>query len=242
MTIQTFIKIKFKPEKETLIVFAAFFACVGANALASLFMETPLYVLFYQGLLVLGVCIFFPLWYVGIRNKQPLSTIGLTTKGWKRALLVGLIFVIFSVPWRIVGKGLPFPAMDILIYTSIALVMSTLFEELFFRGFLQTRFEKAFGVLPAIVLSGLTFSLYHLGYPAYRDIGPLMVLFFVGMFFAVAFRITNNVITSFTLNLPHAVVTFVEKQSFFDARIAIVAFITTIIGVGLIIWIGRKGR
>ncbi|MCL0049041.1 CPBP family intramembrane metalloprotease, partial [Dehalococcoidia bacterium] len=68
----------------------------------------------------------------------------------------------------------PLPATDVLIYTSIALVMSTLFEEVFFRGFLQTRFEKAFGIFPAIVLSGLTFSLYHLGYPAYRDFNLLM--------------------------------------------------------------------
>ena len=120
--------------------------------------------------------------------------------------------------------------------------MSTLFEEVFFRGFLQTRFEKAFGIFPAIVLSGLTFSLYHLVYPAYRDFNLLMILFFVGMFFAVAFRVTSNVITSFTLNLPHAIVTFVEKQTFFDARIAMIAFATTMIAVALIIWAGRKCR
>lgn len=233
---------KFKPEKETLIAFGLFFACIGVATLASMFTETPLFVLFYQGVLVLGICIFFPLWYIGIRNKQSLSTIGLTMEGWEKALLVGLIFVIFSVPWRIVGKDLPLPATDALIYTSIALVMSTLFEEVFFRGFLQTRFEKAFGIFPAIVLSGLTFSLYHLVYPAYRDFNLLMILFFVGMFFAVAFRVTSNVITSFTLNLPHAIVTFVEKQTFFDARIAMIAFATTMIAVALIIWAGRKCR
>jgi hypothetical protein len=45
----------------------------------------------------------------------------------------------------------------------------------------------------------------------------------------VVFRVTNNVITSFTLNLPHVIVTFIEKQTFFDARVAMTAFVTIII-------------
>jgi len=192
--------------------------------------------------MVLGICIFFPLWYVGIKNKQPLSDIGITTKGWKNALLIGLIFVLFSVPWRIVGKDLLLPRMDIIFFTGIALVMSSLFEEIFFRGFLQTRFEKSFGIVPAIVLSGLAFSLYHLGYADYRNIDLLITLFFVGMFFAVTFRVTNNVITSFVVNLPHAIVTFIEKGVFFDGRVAVIASITTVVAVGLVVLVIKMSR
>ena len=156
--------------------------------------------------------------------------------------MIGLIFVIISVPWRIVGKGLIFPEESLMIYTCTALVMSTFFEEVFFRGFIQTRFERAFGILPAIVLSGLTFSLFHLGYPGYRNLNQLIILFLVGMFFALAFRTTNNIITSFTLNLPHAIIHFIEKQTYFEENIFIIDIITIVIGIFLLIIIDVKQK
>jgi membrane protease YdiL (CAAX protease family) len=114
--------------------------------------------------------------------------------------------------------------------------MTSLFEEVFFRGFIQTRFEKAFGAIPAIMLSGLTFSLYHLGYPNYRNLKLLFVLFLVGMFFAIAFRITNNVITSFLVNVPHAIISFIENGSYFSTKVSVISVFTTILGLFLIFY------
>ena len=39
------------------------------------------------------------------------------------------------------------------------LLMTTFSKEFFFRVFLQLRFENAFGAIPAIILSGLVFSI-----------------------------------------------------------------------------------
>lgn len=228
--------LKFRAGKDLLVVSATLLACIAVNAVAGLFNGTWFFFLFYQGLMVLGICVFFPLWYVGIKNKQPLSDIGITTKGWKKALLVGLAFALLTAP-RIIGKGLVLPGMDVLFYTGIALVMSSLFEEIFFRGFLQTRFEEYFGMVPAVLLSGLAFSLYHLGYSDSRRIASLTILFLVGIVLSVAFRITNNVMTSFVANLPQAIVTFIEKRVFFDGRAAAVSFLTIVVAVGLVAWV-----
>ncbi len=225
-----------KPQQETLITLLALIGAILANALANCF-KGPLFVIFYQGVLVLGICIFFPLYYIQNIKKESLNDIGLTTKGWFIALLVGIIFAALSVPGQVMHKTILFPAFDKFIYITIALIMSTLFEELFFRGFLQTRFEKAFGIIPAIILSGAAFSLYHLGYPKFRSVELLLTLFLVGIFFAISFSITKNVITSFTVNLPNAIITYIinpERFAVFNEKVAIISSLTIFIAIGII--------
>ena len=90
--------------------------------------------------------------------------------------------------------------------------MTTFFEEFLFRGFFQTRLEKAFGWPPAILISGLMFSLYHLGYPGFRTAGDLLLLAAVGVGFAAAYQLSDhNLIVSYFVNLPNAFVTYLLK-------------------------------
>ena len=66
----------------------------------------------------------------------------------------------------------------------LPLIMTTFFEEFLFRGFVQSRVEKLFGCFPAIFVSGMMFSLYHIGYPGFRTWEDLLLLFAVGIGFA----------------------------------------------------------
>jgi hypothetical protein len=71
-----------------------------------------------------------------------------------------------------------------------------LWEVLFVFGWLQLRFERAFGVLPAVLLAGICFGAYHVGtYPWNAAVG-LMVW---AVFFAAAFRLTRNLLALFPL-------------------------------------------
>ena len=133
-----------KPQPETLVTLLALIGAILVNALANCF-KGPLFVLFYQGVLVLGICIFFPLYYIQHIKKESLKDIGLTTKGWFYALLIGLIFAAVSVPGQLMHKTFQLPAFDKFIYITIALIMSTLFEELFFRGFYKPGLKKRLG-------------------------------------------------------------------------------------------------
>lgn len=225
------------PDKELLVALGAFVACILANTTANLFTGNLFY-LFYQGIFGLGICILLPLLYVRVIKKEPLESIGLTTNGWLKALFIAILLVAISIPGQLINKEISFPSTSKFIFISIALIMSTLFEEVFFRGFLQTKFEKALGIIPAILLSGIVFALYHLGYPKFRSMEQIITMFLVGTFFAIAFRLTNNVITSFTVNLPNAIVTYILRPQIFpdfNQRMALFSLPVILIAIAVII-------
>lgn len=70
-----------------------------------------------------------------------------------------------------------------------------LFEAVFFRGWIQLRFEKAFGALPAVFLGAAFYALYHIGYG--MTVSEIWFLFLLGISFALAFRVTRNILVLF---------------------------------------------
>jgi len=65
--------------------------------------------------------------------------------------------------------------------------VANIFEVIFFVVFLRYYFEKAFGILPAIILSALFFSFHHAGFQP-----EFIKLFFVGLIFISIFRVANH--------------------------------------------------
>jgi hypothetical protein len=66
-----------------------------------------------------------------------------------------------------------------------------LWEPFFVHGWLQLRFERAFGILPGILLAALCFAAYHIGtYPP----AALLAIYASGLFYAVVFRLTGNLL------------------------------------------------
>ncbi|MEY8428827.1 CPBP family intramembrane glutamic endopeptidase [Lachnospiraceae bacterium 46-15] len=131
-----------------------------------------------------------------------------------------------QVPWHLLPMGI------------VPLIMTTFFEEFLFRGFVQSRIDRQFGWIPAILVSGAMFSLYHLGYPGFRIWEDLLLLFAVGIGFAAAYKLSdNNLIISFFVNLPNAFVTYILKYEQFPVMCvssAIAAAITLVL-IGLIL-------
>lgn len=67
------------------------------------------------------------------------------------------------------------------------IAVANVYEVIFFAVFLRFYFEKAFGILPAIVLAAMFYSLHHAGFqPEFAK------LFVVGLFFIAIFRIANH--------------------------------------------------
>ena len=181
--------------------------------------------------LILSVCI--PL-YITNKSKDGLSTLGIKKIG-TRQLIVLLSFVIFSVGGQIIPRviaGEPI-AWRLLPICIAPLIMTTFFEELLFRGFIQTRVEKHVGSILAIIISGLMFSLYHLGYPGFRTAKDLLLLFVVGLGFSIAFKLSNNnLIVAYFVNLPNAFITYLLKSEQFppfNGGTTIYAVITVVV-------------
>src|ERR687890_1855602 len=64
-----------------------------------------------------------------------------------------------------------------------------LWEPFFVYGWLQLRFERAFGVIPGIGLAAVCFGAYHLGTFPLSGVGSLALL---GVFFGVLFRVSGG--------------------------------------------------
>lgn len=184
-------------------------------SIACRFHGCPFY-LFYNILYGVFASVLCPL-YVLFREKQDLGAAGVKQVG-SRQVLVLAAFVLFSiggqlVPKIAVGETIQWSVLPVAV---LPLTMTTFFEEFLFRGFLQTRIERQFGPAFAVFLSGLLFSLYHLGYPGFRTWDDLLLLFAVGIGFALAFQLSDgNLIVSYFVNLPNAFVTYVFKSEQF---------------------------
>lgn len=80
----------------------------------------------------------------------------------------------------------------------------------------RLRLEKQFGAVVAIIVSGLMFALYHIGYSGFRTVRDILLLLAVGVGFAVSFKLAkNNLIVSYFVNLPNAFITHIFKYNQF---------------------------
>ena len=69
---------------------------------------------------------------------------------------------------------------------------ASLWEPLFVFGWLQLRFEKDFGVLPAVLMASACFALYHVGF---GSVNMMMGQFLSAVVYATVFRLVKNLLT-----------------------------------------------
>jgi len=216
--------------------------CIG---IANLFSEIG-FAFFYNVFYGIILSVLVPLIFL-FKNQENLSTVGFK-KLETRHYIILCGFILFSIG----GQFIPLIINDIPIRFNLIplcilpLMMTTFFEEFLFRGFIQTRIEKQYGWIPAILLSGLLFSLYHLGYPGFRNISDLLLLFAVGLGFSIAYKLSNNnLIVVYFVNLPNAFLTYLLKSEQFPVLTklsSVFAGITIILIVIILITYQKRER
>ncbi len=212
-------------------------AIIIANSLACYFGGKWFYI-FYHLCYGIILSLFFPIWYVKTKEYLTYSSFGIKKIRLKDYMII-LVFVTFSIGGQLINLDYKSIRFDLLSLSVAPLIMTTFFEEFLFRGFMQTRFENAFGYIPAIILSGFSFSIYHLGYSKFRSISEIVLLFFVGIMFAIAYKVSNNnLIVSYFVNLPNALLTYLVKYEKFPA-FNLTSTIISIIVIFIIIFILR---
>ncbi len=103
--------------------------------------------------------------------------------------------------------------------TIFYLMVGVLFETLFFYSFLRQLFEEAFGIIPALLLVSIFYSLHHIGLEEQmKDTRPgqeLGKLFFVGLMYSITFRVFNSALAIFPFFIGVGVISdlIVEKES-----------------------------
>jgi len=137
--------------------------------------------------------VLFPAYYVLRIRGEGLSELGITTKRWWVALLISIVLALTSLP-TLLAQAAQHPGVHLLPHVLFNGLI--LWEPFFVYGWLQLRFERAFGVLPGIVLAGLCFGGYHIGMAPW---GGVVKIIGIGMFYGGLFRLTRNLLTLFPL-------------------------------------------
>lgn len=150
---------------------------------------------------VLGIV--FPLTWGKITGSW--AEIGFSRQNIKPALLMGVVGGILTsiigvvvLPERSVPTQL---GRQLLVGVPIWLLIASPFQEFFFRGWLQTRFENRLGNLEGLLLANACFTLWHYfapfvgatSVPLGTPIGALST-FAAGFMYAYVFQRTRNIV------------------------------------------------
>jgi membrane protease YdiL (CAAX protease family) len=180
-----------KPLTEALIALAAF---CGLSGLSRLF--PPVWAL----VPLSGIA--FPLLWAW-RTREWTRT-GFTRRNLGRALLWGLGagLLLLAIEWFTTEhKPAPLFWIQLAVAIPIWLLIMSPFQEFFFRGWLQPRFQDALGLWPGLIVTSVSFALWHLCPPFEQaQIVPIMsaygMLFTTGMglVFGYIFQRTGNIV------------------------------------------------
>ncbi|MDO5521599.1 MAG: hypothetical protein Q4G58_13990 [bacterium] len=180
--------IKFQPGKEVVLtVITVLLMWIGYYGDTNNFKGNELYGLIVSmGCIVLGLCVAFPAWWVVVHQKEGIQGLGITTK----KMGLSLIFTAVLATWRyfeireyIGQEGF----VTTLLYNGLAI-----WEVMFIFGWLFTRYQKAFGKIPAIGLTAISVGIYHIGTLSVEGILSLCLVIIIC---SLCYGITNNIFT-----------------------------------------------
>lgn len=185
---------RWQPTKETLVAFASGLLCVGLSAAGLLFNNLQwarIAIRDVGQILLLGIL--FPLVYIR-HSTNDWASFGFSFRKWPIYLSINLILGVLLFFLFLFESPIPIGFhLNATTLWSIAYVMLALcFELIFFYAFLRTLFERAFGIVPAIILTALFYAFHHIGFqPEYGK------LVFVGLLYAITFRLGNSALLIF---------------------------------------------
>ncbi len=143
-------------------------------------------------LMIFGLGVVFVSLYVEKKGKEVIAELGFTKRKWILSLIINIvlaaglltIFLKDEVPENIASlKNL---------YGATYILVAGIFEMTFLYGFLRMSFEKAFGIIPAIIMTSAFYSLHHAGFQP-----EFLHLFLVGLMYCSVFYITKNMLVIF---------------------------------------------
>lgn len=185
---------RWQPSRETFVALIAGVVVLGLSAAMLPFENWPWVKIAIRDVgQILLVGIFCPLAYIQ-RSGKDWAEFGFSFKKWTILLPINLVLGVLL--FLMFLSESPPPAdfrLNALTIWSVAYVMLALcFELVFFYAFLRTLFERAFGIVLAIILTALFYAFHHIGFqPEYGK------LVFVGLLYATTYRIGNSALLIF---------------------------------------------
>ena len=179
--------ISFKPELDTWIALASIPAMTLLYYLNTHYgFEHP--TVFFIGFVFLGHLLLntvLPVYVVLVMRGEGLSELGITKNKLLTSFIISALLAASIYPSLIaVLKGFEGNPAPNIVYNAIAL-----WEPFFVFGWLQLRFERAFGIIAGVLMASFGFMSYHIGsFPP----DMLLVLFMTGAFYGAIFAYVRN--------------------------------------------------
>ncbi len=188
---------RFNLTRETLVTFVAGLCMIALSLLMLLFggdslLDKIMTFVLRDIFMIFGLGVLFVFLYAGRNGGSVFKKIGFS--GHKNVLSLGLNIIFAAALLALFLKdGKPAGLLIIQnLYAAFYILVAGIFEATFIYGFLRTGFEKAFGIIPAIILTSLFYSFHHAGFQP-----EFLHLFFVGLMYCSVFYITQNLLIIF---------------------------------------------
>ncbi len=130
-----------------------------------------------------------------LMNRGDRLEFGLRFRKWPAPFVAGLILTAFCAAVFYLEDPASLAAGVRAPWSAIIYIMAAnIFEIVFFFAFLRGRLERAFGIIPAILIAATAYSLHHAGFQP--EFGKL---FIVGLAFMTIYRIAGHWLVMFPL-------------------------------------------
>jgi membrane protease YdiL (CAAX protease family) len=180
---------QWQPSRETVIAVVAGAVVIGLSTAMIPTRHCPWLSILIRDLgQIFLVGILFPLAYI-LHTGNRFGEFGLSIKRWYIFLPINLVLGALLLFMFLSESPMPadFSLTAPIMWKAAFVIVAVFFELVFFYGFLRTLFEKAFGIVPGIILAALFYSFHHIGFqPEYGK------LIFVGLLYATVYRIGNS--------------------------------------------------
>lgn len=193
--VKAILRLRWQVSRDTIVAFASGLIVIALSLALLPFKGTrwhgAAFLVLRDVVMVFGFGFVVPIGHTLFVEKNPLSELGLTRRRWALNLAVNAVLAVLLalqfVAETPAGAGLSLTpaALGAVFY----LMVAGIFEMLFFYGFLQLRFERAFGIIPGIVLAAAFYSFHHAGFQP-----EFVKLFFVGLMYMGVFRTTRSLL------------------------------------------------
>lgn len=188
---------------------------------------------------VIGATLFgvgFPLFWMIVIRRRTLADIGLTTRHWAANLALQILFAVAQCAATLAKNPLP-SFLQLLPLLALALAIG-FFEAVFWRGWVLLRLEESLGIIPGILGGSLLYALYHIGYGMPTNV--MIFLFFIGILFAVIFRLTKNILILWPVFQPIEQLITLIRDGLTLPPLAALGFVEALIGMFFLVWLAGR--
>jgi membrane protease YdiL (CAAX protease family) len=233
--------IRWKPGKDLAVVALSWLLVVGSLYTATVLVGAATWggMAYFALYAVLGATLFgvgLPLYWTIVVQRRPLSALGFTTRWLGLSLILQLVFATLQYIGTLAKAQLP-PLEEFLPLMALALAIG-FFEAIFWRGWVFLRLEESFGTIPAILLGSALYSVYHIGYA--MPASEMIFLFFIGIMFAVVFRLTKNIFILWPIFQPMGQLVTLVKDGLALPLLASLCFFEVLILMLVLVWLAGR--